>query len=184
MGKVREPSRKSSIEKKEHIIEIGFHMICEKGYHHVSTVDIAKKAGVSTGIIYQYFQDKHDILLAGIRKYSDLLYSFFFDILKEETDLQKEFFSLNPFPKKTFFGGNSSLAGLMNTAASSSSSIIDLTLNGSLPFFENGNIEKLISIKCLSNSQNLNIERYSSNEDVSSIILTSLFILNSNNKNI
>ena len=49
---------------------------------------------------------------------------------------------------------------------------------------ENGNIEKLISIKCLSNSQNLNIERYSSNEDVSSIILTSLFILNSNNKNI
>ena len=73
MGKVREPSRKSSIEKKEHIIEIGFHMICERGYHHVSTVDIAKKAGVSTGIIYQYFQDKHDILLAGIRKYSDLL---------------------------------------------------------------------------------------------------------------
>ena len=94
MGKVREPSRKSSIEKKEHIIEIGFHMICERGYHHVSTVDIAKKAEVSTGIIYQYFQDKHDILLAGIRKYSDLLYSFFFDVLKEETDLQKEFFSV------------------------------------------------------------------------------------------
>ena len=57
--------------------------------------------------------------------------------------LQKDFFSQNPFPMKTFFGGNSSLAGLMNTAASTGSSIIDLTLNGSLPFFKQGNVQKV-----------------------------------------
>ena len=35
--------------------------MCNKGYHNVSCVDIAKYAGVSTGLIYQYFTDKKDI---------------------------------------------------------------------------------------------------------------------------
>lgn len=41
----------------------------EKGYHHTTTDDIAAAAGVSTGIIYRYFKDKHDILIAGLRFY-------------------------------------------------------------------------------------------------------------------
>ena len=40
---------------------------------------IAKEANVSTGIIYQYFNDKHDILIAGIKKYGD---DIFFPIIK------------------------------------------------------------------------------------------------------
>ena len=36
----------------------------------VNTAEIAKSAGVSTGIVYQYFRDKYDILLEGIKKYS------------------------------------------------------------------------------------------------------------------
>ena len=39
----------------------------EKGYHHTTTDDIAAAAGVSTGIIYRYFKDKHDILIDGLR---------------------------------------------------------------------------------------------------------------------
>ena len=34
---------------------------------------------MSTGIIYQYFKDKHDILIEGIKKYSD---SIFYPMLK------------------------------------------------------------------------------------------------------
>ena len=41
----------------------------EKGYHHTTTDDIAAAAGVSTGIIYRYFKDKHDILIDGLRFY-------------------------------------------------------------------------------------------------------------------
>ena len=55
MSEVREPIKKSSILKKEKIIEKGFELMCEKGYHNVSSVDIAKYTGVSTGCIYQYF---------------------------------------------------------------------------------------------------------------------------------
>ena len=73
MGKIeiREPIQKRSIKKKEKIIKAGFELICEKGYHNINTSQIAKKAGVSTGIIYQYFNDKHDILIAGLEKYAD-----------------------------------------------------------------------------------------------------------------
>ena len=59
---VREPIQKRSIEKKEKIIEYGFELICDKGYYNTNTAEIAKAAGVSTGIVYQYFNDKHDIL--------------------------------------------------------------------------------------------------------------------------
>lgn len=71
MGEIREPIKRTSIEKKNKIIEKGFELICEKGYHNVTSIDIAKYAEVSTGIIYQYFQDKRDIFIAGIRDYAD-----------------------------------------------------------------------------------------------------------------
>lgn len=74
-NEIREPIQKRSIEKKEKIIKAGFELICEKGYYNTNTAEIAKAAGVSTGIVYQYFKDKHDILVEGIKKYaSDIFY--------------------------------------------------------------------------------------------------------------
>ena len=57
-NEIREPVQKRSIEKKEKIIKAGFDLICEKGYYNTNTAEIAKKAGVSTGIVYQYFKDR------------------------------------------------------------------------------------------------------------------------------
>lgn len=75
INEIREPVQKRSIEKKEKIIKAGFELICEKGYYNTNTAEIAKAAGVSTGIVYQYFKDKHDILVEGIKKYaSDIFY--------------------------------------------------------------------------------------------------------------
>lgn len=70
---IREPIQKRSIEKKEKIIKYGFNLICEKGYHNTNTAEIAKAAGVSTGIVYQYFNDKRDIFLQGIEQYAKTL---------------------------------------------------------------------------------------------------------------
>ena len=50
--KTREPQQKRSIEKKNRIIEVGFLLMCEKGYQKTTTADIAKAAGakvVGTG---------------------------------------------------------------------------------------------------------------------------------------
>ena len=70
-NEIREPIQKRSIEKKEKIIKAGFELICEEGYHNTDTSKIAQKAGVSTGIVYQYFKDKRDIFMAGLEKYAD-----------------------------------------------------------------------------------------------------------------
>lgn len=73
-SEIRKPIQKRSIEKKEKIIQAGFELICEKGYYNTNTAKIAKVAGVSTGIVYQYFKDKHDILIEGIKLYSNSIF--------------------------------------------------------------------------------------------------------------
>ena len=87
---IREPKQQRAIEKKEKIIEAGFNLICKNGYYNTNTAEIAKEAGVSTGILYQYFKDKYDILIEGLEKYGN---SIFFPILKT-TDIK--------FDKKDF----------------------------------------------------------------------------------
>lgn len=86
-NEIREPKQKRSIEKKEKIVDAGWKLITKNGYYKTNTAEIAKKAGVSTGIIYQYFKDKHDILISGINKYGD---EVFFPMLKDTFDLSKE----------------------------------------------------------------------------------------------
>ena len=77
---IRKPIQKRSIETKDKIIEAGFELICNDGYYNTNTAKIAKKAGVSTGIVYQYFKDKRDIFLAGLEKYADDIFYPMFDI--------------------------------------------------------------------------------------------------------
>ena len=94
-AEIREPIQKRSIEKKEKIIHAGFELICKKGYYNTNTAEIAKVAGVSTGIIYQYFKDKHDILIEGIRLYANSLFYPMLLIANQniKTNINKENFS-------------------------------------------------------------------------------------------
>ena len=71
MSETRIPTQKRSIEKRNRIIEKGFYLMCEEGYYNTNTTQIAEYAGVSTGIIYQYFNDKKDIFIEGVKNYSE-----------------------------------------------------------------------------------------------------------------
>ena len=82
MSDTRMPTQKRSIEKRNKIIEKGFEIMCEKGFHNVSTPDIAEAANVSTGIIYQYFNDKKEIFIEGVKNYADNIMFPDFPILK------------------------------------------------------------------------------------------------------
>ena len=93
---IREPKQKRAIEKKEKIIEAGFNLICKNGYYNTNTAEIAKAANVSTGIVYQYFKDKYDILIEGLDKYGD---SIFFPLLKEK-DIKFDKKDFNQFLEK------------------------------------------------------------------------------------
>ena len=74
MPEVREPQKQTSIDKKRRIIDAGLKLISEKGYFATNTAEIAKEAGVSTGIVYQYFYDKKDILVHAVKLYFDKIF--------------------------------------------------------------------------------------------------------------
>ncbi len=89
---IREPKQDRAIEKKNKIIEAGYKLFSEVGYYGTNTAEIAKEAGVSTGIVYGYFQDKMDILISVleiyINKVCEPLLSFF-DTLSAPVNFEK-----------------------------------------------------------------------------------------------
>lgn len=87
MSNIRMPKQKRSIEKRNRIIEKGFELICKNGYYNTNTNDIAKYANVSTGIVYQYFNDKKDIFLEGVKLYYNSIMSPILDIIDFNKDL-------------------------------------------------------------------------------------------------
>lgn len=78
----RMPTQKRSIEKRDRIIKLGFELMCNNGYFNTNTNDIAKYADVSTGIVYQYFNDKKEIFIEGFKEYSNSIMFPILDIIK------------------------------------------------------------------------------------------------------
>lgn len=72
---VREPKQERSIEKKNKILQAGYELFSNVGYYSTNTAQIAKRAGVSTGIVYGYFKDKRDILLDVLGIYVERAFS-------------------------------------------------------------------------------------------------------------
>ena len=83
MSEIRIPTQERSKLKREKIIKKGFELMCNNGYYNTTTSDIAKYASVSTGIIYQYFNDKKDIFIEGFKYYSDDILFPILNILKD-----------------------------------------------------------------------------------------------------
>jgi len=57
--------------RKDNIIESALKVFAEKGFSDATMVDIGKKAGVSTPVLYEYFKTKEDLLFAIPQKYTD-----------------------------------------------------------------------------------------------------------------
>ena len=51
-----------SHDKKESIFNAAHEVLGERGFHGLSIAEVAKKAGVATGTIYRYFNDKDDLI--------------------------------------------------------------------------------------------------------------------------
>lgn len=90
MSETRIPTQKRSIEKRNRIIEKGFELMCEQGYYNTTIPDIAKYADVSVGIIYQYFNDKKDIFMEGVKQYSNRIIYPMINLLESEKIETKE----------------------------------------------------------------------------------------------
>jgi TetR/AcrR family fatty acid metabolism transcriptional regulator len=57
--------------RKDNLIDSALQVFAEKGYAAATMTDIAKKAGVSTPVLYEYFKTKEDLLFAIPEKFTE-----------------------------------------------------------------------------------------------------------------
>ncbi|MBQ3047598.1 MAG: TetR/AcrR family transcriptional regulator [Clostridia bacterium] len=81
MPKTRQPIQTRSIETKRKIVSAGYELFAKQGFYKTNTAMIAKYAGVSTGIVYGYFNNKTDILKEVINEYVEKTYSPVFELI-------------------------------------------------------------------------------------------------------
>lgn len=99
-------------QKREIICNSALELFAEHGFHSTSISEIAKKAGVSKGLMYNYFKNKEDLLSKIFQRCTDnvmeLLNPDFDDVITDEEaeDFFDKFFDVlisNPQEWKLFF---------------------------------------------------------------------------------
>ncbi|HEX7735711.1 MAG TPA: helix-turn-helix domain-containing protein [Ktedonobacteraceae bacterium] len=59
-------------DRHEQIIDAALRVFAEKGFARATNRDIAREAGITTGLIYYYFKSKEDLLKAALEERSPL----------------------------------------------------------------------------------------------------------------
>lgn len=77
-------------QKKDLILDVALELFAESGYHATSISQIAKKAGISKGLTYNYFESKKDILDEVIAQGFEEIYNNF-DLNKDGVLTEDEF---------------------------------------------------------------------------------------------
>jgi len=66
---------------RQHLIDTAEKLLTEKQVGAITTREIARAAGVSDGVLYNHFADKHDLILAAlVRRYAEVLGRFDTDL--------------------------------------------------------------------------------------------------------
>lgn len=58
--------------RRAQIVAAAVELFSRQGYYNTTVLDVARKAGVSAGLIYQYVSDKDDVLLLALMSVLDL----------------------------------------------------------------------------------------------------------------
>lgn len=82
MNEVREPQQQRSIQRADDILEAAQKIIIEKGYAKLTITEIAERANVTPGSMYQYFKNKSEIILMLAKRNGIELYDMFRDVYK------------------------------------------------------------------------------------------------------
>jgi len=76
-------------DKRQRILQAAVQAFSEKGYAKATIAEIAHKAGVADGTVYEYFENKEDVLLSIAEEH-----------FREHVEQLKQTFSGNNLPKK------------------------------------------------------------------------------------
>ena len=94
MSAPRFPRRKE--DRPAEITEAAMHTFAEKGYATTRVEEVARRAGVSKGLLYLYFKTKEDLFKAVIRSFVSPRLDALIEMI-ETTELSAEAFLRGPF---------------------------------------------------------------------------------------
>ena len=62
MPRTAEQFKEIRTDRKKAILDAALHVFSEQGYHNASIIEVSKEAGISKGLIYNYFDSKEELL--------------------------------------------------------------------------------------------------------------------------
>lgn len=83
----KEAFARAGEERQEKILEIGIEEFSSKGYENANINVIAKKAGISIGLMYKYFATKEDLFITCIHRGKQILDDALEEIMLSEDKL-------------------------------------------------------------------------------------------------
>ena len=133
MPRTKEQFEKIRESRKQHIMNTAMELFAKEGYGHVSIALLAKQAGISKGLMYNYFDSKEQLLkeildtgMEEVMQYFDpnhdgvltteefiLFIRKTFQLMREDKKLWMKFFRLLIQPKVSPFLQDSSMAKFM-----------------------------------------------------------------------
>lgn len=83
----KEAFERADPERKNLILEIGIEEFSSKGYENANINIIAKKVGISIGLMYKYFATKEDLFITCLKYGMDILEKALYDIMVSDDKL-------------------------------------------------------------------------------------------------
>ena len=62
MPRTAEQFKEIRTDRKKAILDAALHVFSEQGYHNASIIEVSKEAGISKGLMYNYFDSKEELL--------------------------------------------------------------------------------------------------------------------------
>ncbi|MCR5206844.1 MAG: TetR/AcrR family transcriptional regulator [Eubacterium sp.] len=83
----KEAFERASAERQEKILEVGIEEFSNNGFENANINVIAKKAGISIGLMYKYFSTKEDLFITCISRGCNILENALDEIMKSDDKL-------------------------------------------------------------------------------------------------
>lgn len=80
----KEAFERADDDKKNVILEVGIDEFASKGYENANVNVIAKKAGISIGLMYKYFATKEDLFITCLQRGTKVLEDALYDIMDSD----------------------------------------------------------------------------------------------------
>jgi AcrR family transcriptional regulator len=89
MNRAQRGKQIASLRKRQ-ITRAAYEIIAEKGYYNFTMMDIAQRAGVSSGLIHHYFKDKENMLVTLLREMQQVIRTTTEKAIESEEDPRRK----------------------------------------------------------------------------------------------